>query len=88
MDNKLKVNKDDLDKGYIISPYITKTIKTSINGETVWYANKWENLLLKIKHFFVKPKYLKNAHIYKNKVVNSSFYTTVKINGDENKETH
>ena len=88
MDSKPKINKDDLDKGYILVPYITKTVKTSINGETVWYANKWKNLFLKIKHFFVKPKYLKNAHIYKNKVVNSSFYTTVKINGDENKETH
>ncbi len=73
-------------KGYVWLPYITKTVKTSINGETVWYANKWKNLLLKIKHFFFKPKYLKNAHIYKNKVVNSSFYGVFKINEDENKQ--
>ena len=45
------------DKGYVWLPYITKTVSTSINGETVWYANKWKNLLLKIKHFFIKPKY-------------------------------
>ena len=76
------------DKGYVWLPYITKTVRTDINGETVWYANKWKNLLLKIKHFFIKPKYLKSAHIYKNKVVNSSFYGVVKITGDENKETH
>jgi hypothetical protein len=43
---------------------------------------------LKIKHFFIKPKYLKHEHIYKNKPVNSSFYGLVKITGDENKETH
>ena len=73
-------------KGYVWLPYITKTVKTSINGEAVWHANKWKNLLLKIKHFFFKPKYLKNAHIYKNKVVNSSFYGVFKINKDENKQ--
>ena len=76
------------EKGYVWLPYITKTVETSINGETVWYANKWKNLLLKIKHFFIKPKYLKNTHIYKNKMVNSSFYGVVKISGDENKETY
>jgi len=62
------------DKGIIWVPYTIKTVSTSINGETVWYANKWKNLLLKIKHFFIKPKYLKNTHIYKNKPVNPSFY--------------
>jgi hypothetical protein len=87
MENNPKINKEDLDKGYILAPYITKTVKTSINGETVWYANKWKNLLLKIKYFFIKPKYLKNAHIYKNKVVNSSYYGVVKIGGGENKTT-
>ncbi len=73
--------------GYIWLPYVIKIVKTTINGETVWYANRWKNLLLKIKHFFIKPKYLKNAHIYKNKVVNSSYYDVVKIGGIENKET-
>ncbi len=56
MNNKPKINKDDLDKGYILAPYIIKTVKTSIDGKTVWYANKWKNLLLKIKYFFLKPK--------------------------------
>lgn len=59
--NKIQENKDS---GYSWLPYIPKVTETSINGETVWYANKWKNLLLKIKHFFIKPKYLK-IHIYK-----------------------
>ncbi len=67
------------DKGFVWVPYVIKTVSTSINGETVWYANKWKNFLLKVKHFFIKPKYLKNAHRYKNKVVNPSFYGKVKI---------
>ena len=75
-------------KGFVWLPYITKTVSSSINGETVWYANKWKNLLLKIKHFFIKPKYLNNLHRYKNKTVNSSFYGVVNIDGDENKQTH
>lgn len=85
MENKPKINKDNLEKGYILAPYITKTVKTTINGEVVWYANRWKNFLLKIKHFFIKPKYLKNAHVYKNKVINPSFYGVIKIDGDENK---
>jgi len=72
-------------KNNVLVPYIFKTIKTDINGETVWYANKWKNLFLKIKRFFIKPKYLKNAHYYKNKTVNSSFYGVINITGDENK---
>jgi len=70
-------------KGYVFLPYIIKNIKTDINGETVWYANKFKNFLLKIKHFFVKPKYLKNAHIYKNTSINPSFYTAVSLSGNE-----
>lgn len=67
------------DIGYVLLPYIIKTTRTSINGETVWYSNKWKNLLLKIKQFFIKPKYLKNKHLYKDKVINSSLYDTVKL---------
>ncbi len=66
------------ERGYFYAPYITKIIKTEINGETVWFANKWKNLLLKIKHLFVKPKYLKYVDVYKNKVVNPSYYGTIK----------
>ena len=75
--------KDKIPVGYVWVPYTIKNVSTSINGETVWYANKWKNLLLKIKHFFIKPKYLKNAHIYKNKPVNTSFYREIKIDGDK-----
>lgn len=76
------------DKGYIWLPYITKTVKTTINGETVWYENKWKNLLLKIKHFFIKPKYLKNVHLYKKKVINSSLYGVIEINGENQKKNY
>ena len=85
MENKPKINKEDLDKGYVLAPYITKTVKTTINGETVWYANKWKNLFLKIKRFFYKSKNIKNAEKYLNKKIISSRYSVVKINGDENK---
>lgn len=50
--------------GYYWMPYVTKIYKMNINGEPVWYANKWKNLLLKIKHIFVKPKYLKHGEKY------------------------
>lgn len=72
-------------KGYVYLPYVIKIVKTTINGETVWYANKMKNFLLKIKRFYYKSKNLLNAEKYLNKPVNSSFYITVKINGDENK---
>ena len=65
--------------GIIYLPYVLKTVSTSINGETVWYANKWNNLLLKIKNFFLKPKYLKNAHIYSKKQIDSSGYGPITI---------
>jgi hypothetical protein len=69
------------EKGYVWMPYIVKTTKTTINGETVWYANKWKNFLLKIKHFFIKPKHLKSAHIYSKKTIDPSLYETLKIDG-------
>lgn len=47
------------ERGYIFIPYVFKTVKTTINDETVWYENKWKNLLLKIKFLFIKPRYLK-----------------------------
>lgn len=64
----------DNNKGYIYVPYIIKTVSTTVNSETVWYANKWKNLFLKIKFFFTKPKHLKNLHIYK-KIVKHKFYS-------------
>ena len=67
------------EQGHIFVPYIIINVATMINGEYVWYRNKWKNLLLKIKHFFIKPKYLKNAKLYLNKPINSKYYTTQKI---------
>jgi len=31
--------KDKIPVGYVWVPYTIKTVSTSINGETVWYAN-------------------------------------------------
>lgn len=76
---KMENNKDN---GYVWVPCKMKTISASINGETVWFANKWKNFLLKIKHLFIKPKYLKNVHMYKNKIVNQSYYGTININNN------
>lgn len=76
---------DNREKGCVWLPYKPKIVKTLVNGETVWYANKWKNLLLKIKNFFIKPKYLKNGDIYKNKIVNSSNYCVVNITDGKNK---
>lgn len=59
-------------------PYITKTISISINGETVWHSNKLFNMLLKIKRLFIRPSYLKNAHIYK-KHVDASNYKEIAV---------
>ncbi len=72
----MEINKSE---GIVYLPYVIKTISSDINGETVWYANKWKNLLLKIKHLFIKPKYLKNAAKYLNKPVNKSVYSTIEI---------
>jgi hypothetical protein len=72
------------DNGFIYAPYIIDEPKqTDINGEVVWYRNKWKNLLLKIKRFFYKSKNVENAEKYLNKKVNSSFYSVVKIDSDK-----
>jgi hypothetical protein len=31
---------ENKEKGYVWLPYITKTVKTGINGETVWFNEK------------------------------------------------
>jgi len=69
--------------GYILLPYIMRHDATMINGDVVWYRNKFKNLLLKIKHFFVKSKYLKHPSLkYHNRPVNPNYYKTFKINND------
>ncbi len=77
------------DKGFVYVPFIIgEPEQTDINGEVVWYRNKMKNLLLKIKRFFYKSKNIKHSEKYLNKKVNSSFYGVIKIDGDENKQTH
>jgi hypothetical protein len=76
--DKDKSKENSLESGIIYVPYVIVTTATSINGEIVWYRNKWKNLLLKIKHFFVKPKYLRNNSWYTNSI-DSSKYDTVNI---------
>jgi hypothetical protein len=71
-------------KGYVLLPYKIITEAISINGEYVYYRNKWKNLLLKIKHFFVKPNYLKNKFKYMNKKINLDYYEIINVN-NENK---
>jgi hypothetical protein len=70
--------------GYIYAPYVTKTVKTSVNGVTVWYSNKMINLWLKIKFFFYTPKALKNFEKYSNKPIDSKYYEEITIKKDEN----
>ncbi len=74
---------DNKETGIVWLPYITRAVKTDINGETVWHSNKWKNLLLKIKHFFIKPKYLNNDIKYSNKTIDPSYYGKIEITGDE-----
>jgi hypothetical protein len=57
------------EQGIVLLPYIIKNVRIEINGETVWHENKWKNLLLKIKHFFITPKHLKNAHTFNKKKI-------------------
>ena len=71
------------EEGVVFLPYVTVTVATTINGETVWYKNKWKNLLLKIKHLFIKPKYLKNNPKYNVKNINSEHYGIIKIDGEK-----
>jgi hypothetical protein len=68
-----------MEKGIVWMPYVAKTVSVSVNGETVWHANVWKNLCLKIRRFFIRPKYMKNADAYKNKQVNPGFYCTIEI---------
>lgn len=77
------IEKNELKSGYIWVPYVIVNRSTSINGEVVWYKNKWKNLLLKIKFFFIKPKYFKNSDIYSKKTINPKYYTTIKLKNEQ-----
>ena len=67
-------------RGLVYIPYKIETTATMINGQYVWYKNRWKNMMLKIKHFFVKPKYIKNLNLYKDKKIDSSNYMVMNIN--------
>jgi len=69
--------------GYIYAPYTTKTVKTTVNGVTVWHSNKLINFWLKIKFFFWKPKTLKSFEAYAAKPINAKYYKTISIAKDE-----
>ena len=69
--------------GYIYIPYVTKTVKTTVNGVTVWHSNKMINFWLKIKFFFWKPNTLKNFESYSSKPINAKYYSTLTLNKDE-----
>jgi hypothetical protein len=75
----------DKEPGYIWAPYILINVSTSINGETVWYRNKFKNFFLKVKHFFFKPKYLKNFKNsqYLSKQINPKFYSTIELKNQD-----
>lgn len=65
------------DGRYTYIPFTTKCVATMINSETVWYANKWKNLFLKIKFFFYKSKNLKSFEKNINRKVKSSRYSKI-----------
>jgi len=67
---------NDKDNGIVLMPYIIKNIRTDVNGEPVWYANEWKNLILKIKRFFCKSE---DFEKYKTKKIDSSYYKTMDI---------
>jgi hypothetical protein len=73
---------EDRQPGIIYVPYIFKTTRTTINNVTVWYSNKFINMLIKIKHFFYTPKELKNFKRYSNKTIDSKFYQKIQINNE------
>ena len=60
-------------------PYLMKTVKMSINDEVTWYSNKFKNTLLKIKRFFVNPKYLRNSAWYPKKPIDPRLYCKITV---------
>jgi len=75
--------KEYIEPGYIYVPYIIVNVATSINGEVVWYRNKWKNFWLKVKFLFVKPKYLKHVKKYSEKTINPKYYGKITIKENE-----
>ena len=67
-------------EGYVMLPYTIVTVKTTVNGETVWYKNKFKNFLLRVKNFFHKSKNLKNHERYSKIKVDPKMYGVIKNN--------
>ena len=63
----------------IPAPYVNKTIKTTVNSETVWHSNKIINILLKIKRFFYKSNNYKSHEKFLKIKVPSGHYNTFDI---------
>ena len=75
----VKIDANDMKNGIIFVPYICKTVKSTINSETVWHSNRFINLLLRIRRFFYKSKNVKNSEKYMNKKIDASMYGTFKL---------
>ena len=52
-----------------------------INGEYVWYKNKWKNFLLKFKRLFIKADYEIRLKNFPTKEINPKLYRKINITG-------
>lgn len=68
-----------IDQGIVYAPYTLQTSSTDVNGETVWYKNKWKNLWLKFKRLFYKSNNYKSLMKYSNRKIDGSRYGTINI---------
>mgnify|MGYP003425451452 CR=1 FL=1 len=56
-------------QGIAHAPYIPVATATNVNGEIIWYRNKWKNLWLKFKRLFYKSKNYKDHMKYMNRKI-------------------
>ena len=56
-------------QGIAYAPYIPVATATDVNGEIIWYRNKWKNLWLKFKRLFYKSKNYKDHMKYMNRKI-------------------
>lgn len=67
------------EQGIVYAPYTLQTNLMDVNGEVVWYRNKWKNLWLKFKRLFYKSKNYKVYGKCANKKIEESRYGTIKV---------
>ncbi len=60
-----------------------KPIRTSVNGETVWCANRWKNISIKIKHFYYTSKNIRRSEYYLAKKVDGKYFCEIKFNNSD-----